>query len=70
MRWFQILKIENHFDSSEKNHIAITYIYLPIIHHQVEHFVYLWNIHSIQYQGNQLYLIVGKHVLNSYHPYY
>lgn len=66
--WFRILKARHSFDGSEKDLIAVAFIYLPIIRKQIYHFVHLWNIHKIRKQRNRPYLVHGKPVLNYYYP--
>jgi hypothetical protein len=63
-----MLIAEHSFDGSETDLITITFIYLPIIRAQIEHFLHLWNIHKIRNQPNRPYLIPGKPFLNFFHP--
>jgi hypothetical protein len=48
--------------------IAFSYLYMPIIRHEIEGYVQTWNSHDIRKQNNRPNATVGKPQYNYYYP--
>lgn len=57
------------FDGSKWDKIALQFLYMPIIRHQIYQFVWIHNTHAIRKQRNQeFYLPTGKPYKMYHHP--